>query len=171
MPAWALIMAGPAAALGQFLAFTRAQESIGGPGGGHYLHDAGISGKGLLEFFGKLQNQEYRLAIYAKDSYDRTHPLSQERIAALERRFASDPAWNTPDRSGARGAVPAGQGQAARLSSNPKRAVAAISRERQERPGPLCPRLCLSSRRLSGQSAGRAEALLATRPDDPYFSN
>ena len=47
----------------------------------------GISGKGMLEFFKKLQNQEYRLAIYAKDSYDRTHPLSQERIQALDQRL------------------------------------------------------------------------------------
>ena len=50
--------------------------------GAAYLSKAGISGKGSLEFFKKLQNQEYRLAIYAKDSYDRTHPLSSERIAS-----------------------------------------------------------------------------------------
>ena len=72
----ALIMAGQRAALGQFLAFTRTQEASADQAGAKYLHDAGISGQGLLEFFGKLQNQEYRLAIYAKDSYDRTHPLS-----------------------------------------------------------------------------------------------
>ena len=53
--------------------------------GANYLSKAGISGKGSLEFFKKLQNQEYRLAIYAKDSYDRTHPLSSERIQALSR--------------------------------------------------------------------------------------
>ena len=39
-----------------------------------YLSKAGISGKGMLDFFAKLQNQEYRLAIYAKDSYDRDPP-------------------------------------------------------------------------------------------------
>ena len=54
---------------------------------------AGISGKGMLDFFAKLQNQEYRLAIYSKDSYDRTHPLSSERIQALEQSFRTDPAW------------------------------------------------------------------------------
>ena len=70
--------------MGNFLAFTRTQEATADQAGANYLSKAGISGKGMLEFFDKLQNQEYRLAIYAKDSYDRTHPLSSERIQALE---------------------------------------------------------------------------------------
>ena len=64
--------------------------------GASYLSKAGISGKGSLEFFKKLQNQEYRLAIYATDSYDRTHPLSSERIAMLENLYKKDPAWDKP---------------------------------------------------------------------------
>ena len=56
------------------------------------LSKAGISGKGLLDFFGKLQNMEYRLAIYSKDSFDRDHPLSTERIQALSQTLKSDPA-------------------------------------------------------------------------------
>ena len=74
-PAWDFMAAGQQAAMGQFLAFTRTQETQRRPGRRQYLSKAGISGKGRLEFFRKLQNQEYRLAIYAKDSYDRTHPL------------------------------------------------------------------------------------------------
>ncbi len=70
--------------MGNFLAFTRAQESSSDLAGASYLSKAGFSGKGSLEFFKKLQNQEYRLAIYAKDSYDRTHPLSSERIAGAD---------------------------------------------------------------------------------------
>ena len=72
-----IMVAGQQAAMGNFLSFTRAQESSADLAGASYLSKAGISGKGSLEFFKKLQNQEYRLAIYAKDSYDRTHPLSQ----------------------------------------------------------------------------------------------
>ena len=50
----------------------------------------------MLDFFGKLQNQEYRLAIYSKDSFDRDHPLSSERIQALQQKLQNDPAWNKP---------------------------------------------------------------------------
>src|SRR5688572_35457 len=91
-----IFAAGQQAALGSFLAFTRAQESSSDLAGAAYLSKAGVSGKGSIQFFKKLQNQEYRLAIYAKDSYDRTHPLSSERIAALTEMYKKDPAWNRP---------------------------------------------------------------------------
>ena len=47
---------------------------------------------------------------------------------------------------------------------DPKRAVDQISRKRPERPGALCPRLCLSSRRLSRQSAGRSRRACSRSP-------
>jgi len=82
-----IMMAGQQAAMGNFLSFTRAQEATADQAGASYLSKAGISGKGMLDFFNKLQNEEYRLAIYDTDSYARTHPLSSERIQALEAKF------------------------------------------------------------------------------------
>jgi predicted Zn-dependent protease len=83
-------------AMGQFLAFTRAQETSADQAGVSYLSKAGISGQGSIQFFKKLQNQEYRLAVYATDSYNRTHPLSSERVAALTELYQKDPAWARP---------------------------------------------------------------------------
>ena len=77
-----------------------------------------------------------------------THPLSSERIQALEQKLKTDPAWNKPVDPSTRGAVRAGEGQAAGL----RRSEAGgdqISRERPERARTLCARLCLSPRRLS----------------------
>jgi predicted Zn-dependent protease len=91
-----LMMAGQQVAMSDFLAFTRTQESSADLAGAKYLSAAGVSGKGSIQFFKKLENQEYRLAIYAKDSYDRTHPLSSAREAALEQVYMKDPAWNRP---------------------------------------------------------------------------
>jgi predicted Zn-dependent protease len=85
---------GQQVAMGQFLAFTRAQESSADLAGATYLAKAGISGLGSIQFFKKLQNQEYRLAVYATDSYNRTHPLSSERVATLSEIYEKDPAWN-----------------------------------------------------------------------------
>ena len=79
-----IMTAGQRAAMGSFMAFTRAQESAPTSPAPPIFPKAGVSGKGSIEFFKKLQNQEYRLAIYAKDSYDRTHPLSSERIAVAD---------------------------------------------------------------------------------------
>src|SRR5207253_5990273 len=91
-----IMQAGERAALGSFLAFTRAQEATADATGSRLLAKAGISGKGMLDFFNKLQNEEYRLAIYSKDSFDQTHPLSSERIQALQQKLKSDPAWGKP---------------------------------------------------------------------------
>ncbi len=95
--AMGIMMAGQQAAMGRFLAFTRTQESSADAAGAKYLSAAGISGKGSIAFFKTLQNQEYRLtAKLPEDSYDRTHPLSSERIQALLDVYQKDPAWNRP---------------------------------------------------------------------------
>ena len=145
-----LMMMGQRAAIGSFLAFTRAQETSADLAGANYLSKAGISGKGGLEFFKKLQNQEYRLAIYATDSYDRTHPLSSERISAGEHLqegpglgHAADPELEARF-----------QRVKAKLSGfiESEAGDHQISGKRPDRPGALCPGLRLSPRRLSGQS-------------------
>ena len=62
-----------------------------------YLRQAGISGRGSLAFFQRLQNLEFRLNIPQDDSYARTHPLIGERIArAREPSTEADPAWDRP---------------------------------------------------------------------------
>jgi predicted Zn-dependent protease len=85
---------GQQVAMGQFLAFTRAQESSADLAGASYLSRAGVSGQGSIQFFKKLQNQEYRLAVYATDSYNRTHPLSSERVATLSELYKKDQSWS-----------------------------------------------------------------------------
>jgi predicted Zn-dependent protease len=92
----AIMQAGQQAALGKFLAFSRVQESVADASGARYLSEAGISGKGSVSFFKKLQNYEFRLGIAQTDSYDRTHPLSGERITVLEDTYQADPAYDAP---------------------------------------------------------------------------
>src|SRR3546814_8851197 len=96
-----VMMAGQQAALGKFLAFTRVQEATADAAGAQYLSKAGISGRGSLDFFKKLQNLEFRYAVSQDDdaTYGRTHPLSGDRIQALREVYVVDPAWNKPNRS------------------------------------------------------------------------
>ncbi len=93
------IMAGQRAALGRFLAFSRVQESAADAAGARYLSDAGISGRGSIKFFEKLQGQARRYG-YARDDeaeFTRTHPLSSNRVARLREVYVVDPAWDAPD--------------------------------------------------------------------------
>lgn len=91
-----IMAAGQQAALGKFLAFSRVQESVADASGARYLSEAGITGRGSISFFKKLQNFEFRLGIPQTDSYDRTHPLSGERITVLEDTYKADLAYNNP---------------------------------------------------------------------------
>ena len=92
----AILGLGTAAAQGKFLAFTRDQESRTDQAGAVYLSKAGISGKGSIAFFRKLQGMEFRLAIPQNNEYARTHPLSGTRVNNLVAVYEKDPAWNTP---------------------------------------------------------------------------
>lgn len=93
-----VMAAGQQAALGSYLSFSRGQEATADAAGMQYLAAAGISGRGSVEFFQKLQNQELRYAVpQGEDSaYGRTHPLSGDRIRFLRDSYSVDPAWSRP---------------------------------------------------------------------------
>jgi predicted Zn-dependent protease len=163
-----IMQAGQQVAIGRFLAFTRAQESSADQAAVKYLHDSGISGKGLLDFFGKLQNEEYRLAIYDTDSYARTHPLSSERIQALQTSFRGDPAWARPP-------DPALNARFLRVKAkligfvDPKRAVAKYPESDQSVPGHYARAYAYHLGGYPDKALSEAEALLRSDPHDPYF--
>jgi predicted Zn-dependent protease len=163
-----LLMMGQRAAMGEFLAFTRTQESSADAAGAKYLSAAGISGKGSLEFFKKLQNQEYRLAIYAKDSYDRTHPLSSERISMLEGMFQKDPAWTRqPD-----AALDARfQRVKAKLLgfTNPRQATIKYPESDKSVAAHYARAYAYHLGAYPDKALREAEALLAKDPTDPFF--
>ncbi len=163
-----IMAAGQQAAMGSFLSFTRAQESSADQAGAAYLSKAGISGRGSIEFFKKLQNQEYRLAIYAKDSYDRTHPLSNERIAALSESYQKDPAWN-------RKTDPALEARFQRVKAKlvgfvtPKDAVRYYPESDQSIPAHYARAYAYHLGAYPDKANAEADALLASSPEDPFF--
>ena len=96
--AMGIFMAGQQAAMGKFLAFNRAQESSADAAGAQYLSKAGITGKGSIAFFKKLQNMEFRYGYSPSprgdDGFYRTHPMTADRIQTLSDTYEQDPAWN-----------------------------------------------------------------------------
>ena len=166
--AMGIMMAGEQAAMGKFLAFTRSQEATADAAAVKYLHGAGISGKGMLQFFGKLQNEEYRLAIYSKDSYDRTHPLSSERIQALEQSFKNDPAWNKP-------VDPDLEARFERVKAklqgfiDPNHAVTKYPESDQSIPAHYARAYAYHMGGYPDKANAEADALLKASPHDPFF--
>ncbi|MBO9725780.1 MAG: M48 family metalloprotease [Novosphingobium sp.] len=94
-----VIMAGQQAAMGKYLAYNRSQEASADAAGAQYLSTAGISGRGSVEFFKKLQNLEFRYGYRPQsgDEFYSTHPLTGDRIQTLQDVYEKDPAWTRPD--------------------------------------------------------------------------
>src|SRR6478672_6660478 len=163
-----IMMAGQQAAQGEFMAFTRAQEATADATGSRLLSKAGVSGKGMLEFFNKLQNQEYRLAIYSKDSFDRDHPLSSERVQALEQKLKADPAYNKP-------IDPALEARFERVKAklmgyvDPKQAIIKYPESDQSVPAHYARAYAYHLGGYPQKAESEANALLATDPHDPFF--
>lgn len=160
---------GQQAALGTYLSFNRSQETSADLAGASYLTRAGISGQGSIDFFKKLQNQEYRLAVYATDSYNRTHPLSSERIASLTEIYKKDPAWS-------RRSDPALEARFQRVRA---KLIGYISEKESvlrtypasDTSVPARYARAYAYHRMGDRDRALAEAdaLLATAPNDPFF--
>jgi predicted Zn-dependent protease len=91
---------GQQAAMSSFLSFSRTQEASADAAAVHYLKCSGTSGKGVVSFFRKLQNLEFRHGYSQSDDagFMRSHPLTGDRISHLEADLRRDPAWgNAPD--------------------------------------------------------------------------
>ncbi len=94
--AMGVLSAGQQAAMGKYLAFSRTQEASADAAAMSYLLKAHISGKGSLDFFRKLEQEEYRLSSSYEqtDPFAQTHPMSADRVANLEQGYKASPWWN-----------------------------------------------------------------------------
>ena len=166
-----VLMAGQQAALGKFLAFSRVQESTADAAGAQYLSKAGISGRGSLAFFKKLQNLEFRYAVKQDDdqAYGRTHPMSGDRIQALREVYVIDPAWAKP-------ADPAIEKRFQRIKAKlsgymtePERTLRKFPETNTSIPARYARAYAWHKSAYPQKALAEVEGLLATNPNDPYF--
>ncbi len=87
---------GQSLAIQSFFRYSQGQESTADASGARYLSAAGITGRGSVEFFKKLQNYEFRLGRTSENNYATTHPLTSNRILVLDDAYRADPAWDAP---------------------------------------------------------------------------
>lgn len=166
-----VIAAGQQAAIGRFLAFSRVQESSADAAGATYLSRAGISGRGSLEFFGKLQNLEFRYGRSQADeaTFSRTHPLSGDRIAVLRDTYEADPAWNAPDDPELQRRFERVKAKLFGYQSEPRRTLQRYPETRTDTPARYARAYAYHKDALVNKALAEAEELLASDPDDPYF--
>lgn len=163
-----ILAAGQQAALGKFLAFSRTQESEADQAGAAYLEAACISGRGSLDFFRKLQNQEFRLAIPQTDGYARTHPLTGERIRFLTERYEASPCWDQPSRPEIEARFQRVRAKLIGYIGDPVQTLRLYPPSDTSEPARLARTYAFHKQSLTDRALAEVDALLAARPDDPY---
>ncbi len=164
-----ILAAGQQAAMGKFLAFSRAQEGTADASGTRYLSAAGITGKGSISFFKKLQNFEFRLGIPQEDSYGRTHPLSGERISVLEDAYKADAAWENPLNPKWEGDFKRIKAKLTGFLSDPNATLRDYPETDKSVPGRYARAYAWHKSAYPQKALTESSALVASAPDDPYF--
>ena len=165
----AILSAGSRAAVGKFLAFSRVQEGTADASGARYLSEAGITGKGSVQFFKRLQNLEFRYGIKQEDSYDRTHPLSGERVSVLEDTYRADPAWNNPLNPEWEAGFKRVKAKLKGYLGDPKSTLQQYPESDPSIAGHYARAYAWHKSAYPKKALKEANALVARSPNDPYF--
>lgn len=164
-----ILAAGQQAATGKFLAFSRVQERSADSAGARYLGAAGITGKGSIDFFKKLQNYEFRLGIPQEDSYGRTHPLSGERVTLLRDVYQADPAWNKQPDTELEARFQRVKAKLQGFTGEPKATLRKYPESDQSVPGRYARAYAWHKSAYPDRALYEVNNLLKDSPNDPYF--
>jgi predicted Zn-dependent protease len=166
-----MVMAGQQAALGKYLAFSRTQESSADAAGALYLSKAGLSGRGSIAFFKKLQNLEMRHGFRrsADSEFYSTHPMTSDRLATLQDTYQKDPAWTKP-------VDPVLQARFVRVKAkllgfveDPERTLRVYPPGDNSVAARYARAYAWHKEAFVDKAMGEVDALLLTNPDDPFF--
>ena len=169
--AMGVIMAGQQAALGKYLAFSREQEASADAAGAHFLSKAGISGRGSISFFKKLQNLEYRHGYTrtVDSEFYSSHPMTSDRITTLQDTYQADPAWNNPSDKLIEARFQRVKAKLLGYIAEPARTLQVYPATDQSVPARYARAYAWHKEAFLDKAMTEADALLATAPNDPYF--
>ena len=165
-----ILAAGQQVAVSRYLAFSRTQESTADTAAQNYLTGTGISGKGMISFFKKLQGLEFRYGAQAgPDSFAYDHPVTGDRITNLQDKFSTDPAWNKP-------LDPLLQAKFLRVKAklkgfvnDPPQTLADYPESINSIPAHYARAYAWHRSAYPEKALSEVNALLAAAPSDPYF--
>ena len=169
--AMGVIMAGQQAAMGKYFAFSREQEASADAAGASYLSKAGISGRGSISFFKKLQNLEYRHGYTrtADSEFYSTHPMTSDRITTLQDSYQADPAWNHSYDPITEARFQRVKAKLIGYVDEPGRTLQAYPESNRSVPARYARAYAWHKEAYLDKAMAEADALLAEAPNDPYF--
>jgi len=169
--AMGVIMAGQQAAMGKYLAYSRSQEAAADAAGSQYLSRAGITGKGSIGFFKKLENMEFRYGYTPKDddAFYSTHPMTGDRIATLQDTYEKDPAWNKPPDPALEARFQRAKAKLFGYLAEPRSTYQTYPEYMTSVPARYARAYAFHKDAHLDRAMTETDALLAKAPNDPYF--
>ena len=162
---------GQQVAMGTFLTFNRQQEASADAAGVQFLSAAGITGKGSISFFQKLQNEEFRRGYSQRDeaTYQRSHPLSGDRISHLEADYRADPAWDRPPDPEQQARFERVKAKLYGYLATPAQTLNAYPRYLKGAPARYARAYAYHKDAQIDEALAETDALVASDPGNPYF--
>lgn len=147
--------------------YSREQESRADQAGATYMEKAGLSARGLAEFFDKYRYQEV-FAQYRRYRFFIDHPLSSDRIEALQTRVASLPHYykkDTPE------AVAEHEIMKAKLDGfiNPQVSLSKYDEKNMSYPARYARAIAYYQMKEPDKALKRVDDLLVEQPKNPYL--
>jgi predicted Zn-dependent protease len=166
-----ILMAGQQAAMGKFLSFSRSQEASADAAGARFLNTAHISGQGMLSFFKKLQDLQYRAGYSNKDidPFAQSHPMTADRIANLTQDLEKGPGWSTKVDPALQVRFLRVQAKLRGYVDDPKQTLIKYPLTDQSVYAHYARAYAYHQSGYPEQAASETEALVKAAPSDPYF--
>ena len=149
------------------MGYSREQESRADQAGATLLEKAGLSGKGLADFFDNFRYQEV-FEEARRYAYFRSHPLSSDRIDALRTRVEGLSHFNATDDAEAMNEHAI---MKAKLDGflNPQSAVVKYAETDKSYPARYARAIAYYQLREPDKALKQIDALLEEQPDNPYL--
>ncbi|MGE4313391.1 MAG: M48 family metalloprotease [Pseudobdellovibrionaceae bacterium] len=162
-----LAQAGNSMATSSFLSHSRIQESSADQAGFSFLDSANIDPEGLLTFLQKMEDQEL-LPQTQQTEYMITHPLSRNRIDALQGKVKSSSNYGKPLPSNW---VAQYQMMKAKLTGfiSPERVIWDYPDQDTSLPARYARTIAAYRQHKTDQALKMADGLIASQPDNAYF--
>ncbi|HEX7886446.1 MAG TPA: M48 family metalloprotease [Phenylobacterium sp.] len=149
------------------LGYSREQESRADQAGAQLLDKAGLSGRGLAEFFDNFRYQEV-FDEARRYAYFRSHPISSDRIEALRRKVEAQPNYNKKDSPEA---IAEHAIMKAKLEGflNPQVAIAKYDEKATDYPSRYARAIAYYQLKEPDRALKLIDQLLTEQPGNPYL--
>ena len=149
------------------IGYSREQEGRADQAGATLLEKAGLSGRGLAEFFDNFRYQEV-FSQYRRYRFFIDHPLSSDRIEALQGRVAAMPHYDQKDSPEA---LAEHEVMKAKLDGfiNPQVTMTKYDERDTSYPARYARAIAYYQMKEPDKALKRVDALLAEQPNNPYL--